>query len=251
MSEVVAPPHKAISECGCHKVEIIKVCGTYNNLYLFLVYCNPDGDDGIYDSLLVSMATIQESDRNSSFLNLLDFNVHHREWLNSISQTDHHCFRALDFSSESGSGQIIHSPTHRSDNCLDIIFADTHCVVTGDVGSPIRTSDHCLESPVIKIDPFVPDVPFSCNVCLKSQADWDGILIDLLELDWADIYINVDYVVSKNDAFERVIVSCIPSLVIKFHIKEKAWFNEDCRKAYLAKLEAYQLWRRNSSDNLE
>ena len=41
---------------------------------------------------------------------------------------------------------------------------------------------------------------------------------------------------------------CIPSRVIKFRIKDKAWLNEDCKQANLAKQEAYQLWRRNCSD---
>ena len=27
--------HKAIFECGCHEVQIIKVCGKHNNFYLF------------------------------------------------------------------------------------------------------------------------------------------------------------------------------------------------------------------------
>ena len=40
----------------------------------------------------------------------------------------------------------------------------------------------------------------------------------------------------------------IPSRVIKFRINDKAWFNEDCKRANLAKQEAYQLWRRNRSD---
>ena len=53
-----------------------------------------------------------------------------------------------------------------------------------------------------------------------------------------------------NDAFgfEGIIVRLIPSRVIKFRIKDKAWFNEDRKRANLAKQEAYQLWRRNCSD---
>ena len=30
--------HKATFECGCHEVQIIKVCGKHNNFYLFSVY---------------------------------------------------------------------------------------------------------------------------------------------------------------------------------------------------------------------
>ena len=58
----------------------------------------------------------------------------------------------------------------------------------------------------------------------------------------------VDFVAAMSDGFERIIVRRIPSRVIKFGIKDKAWFNEDCKWANLAKQEAYQLWRRNRSD---
>ena len=73
---------------------------------------------------------------------------------------------------------------------------------------------------------------------MKSQADWDGILNDLRELDWPDIYRQADFVASMNDGFERIIARRIPSRVIKFCIKDKAWFNENCKWANLAKQEA-------------
>ena len=240
--------HKAIFECGCHEVQIINVCGNHNNFYLFSVYRNPDADDEIFHCLLVSMAAIQENDRKASFVFIGDCNAHHKEWLNTISQTDCHGLRALDFSSESGCDQIIHNPTHRLGNCLDLIFTDTSGVVAGNVGSPIRASDHCYVSAIIKTDHAVPDIPFSLKIYLKSLADWDGILNNLRELDWPHIYRQVDFVASMNDGVERIIVRCIPSQVTKFHIKDKAWFNEDCKWANLAKQEAYQLWRRNHSD---
>ena len=154
-------------ECGCHEVQIIKVCGKHNNFYLLSVYRNPDADDGIFDCLLVSMAAIQENDRKAYFVFIGDFNVHHKEWLNSISQTDCHGLRALDFSSKSGCDQIIHNPTHRCGNCLDLIFTDTPGVVAGNVGSPIGTSNHCYVS-AIKTEHAVPDISFSRKIYLKS-----------------------------------------------------------------------------------
>ena len=62
------------------------------------------------------MAVIQENDRKAAFLFVGDFNAHHREWLNSVSPTDCHGRRALDFSTESGCDQLIHRSTHRSGN---------------------------------------------------------------------------------------------------------------------------------------
>ena len=132
---VVLPLTKAIFVYGCHEVQIIKVCGKHNIFNLFSVYCNPNTDDGIFDCLLVSMAAIQGSERKAFFVFIGDFNNHHREWLNTISQTDCHGLRALDFSSESGSEKTIHSPTHRSGNCLDLIFTDTPGFVAGNVGN--------------------------------------------------------------------------------------------------------------------
>ena len=180
--------HKATFECGCHKVQIIKVCGKHNNLYLFFGYRNPNADDGIFYCHLVSMAAIQENDRKGSFVFIGNFNAHHKEWLDSISQTYCHGLRALDFSSESGCDQIIHNPTHRLGNYFGLIFSDTPGVVVGSVGSPIGTSDHCYISAMIKTEHTVPDISFSHKIYLKSQADWDGILNDLQELDWPDIY---------------------------------------------------------------
>ena len=182
--------YKTTFECGCHEVQIVKVCGKHN-FYFFSVYRNPDADDGIFDCLLVSMAAIQENDRKASFVFIGDFNAHHKEWLNSISQTDCHGLKALDFSSESRCDQIIHSPTHRSGNYLDLIFTDTPGVVAGNVGSPVGTSDHCYVSTIIKTEHAVPDISFSRKIYLKSQADWDGILNDLRELDRPDIYSQV------------------------------------------------------------
>ena len=233
--------HKASFECGCHETQIIKVCGKHNNFYLFSVYRNPDADDGIFECLLVSMAAIQENDRKASFVFIGDFNAHHKEWLNSVSNTDSHGLRALDFPSESGCDQIIHNSNHRSGNCLDLIFTDTSGVVAGNVGGPIGTSDHCYISAIIKTEHAVPDISFSRKIYPKSQADWDVILNDLCELDWPDIYRQVDFVASMNDVFEGIIVRRIPSRVIKFCIKDKAWFKEDCKRANLAKQEAYQL----------
>ena len=52
-----------LAECGCHEVQVMKVCGRLHNFYLFSIYRNPDLDDSVFDCLLSSMASIQESDR--------------------------------------------------------------------------------------------------------------------------------------------------------------------------------------------
>ena len=135
--------HKSCYECGCHEMQVVKVCGKHNNFYICSIYCNPDWDDSIFDCLLMTMAIIQENDAKVSFVFIGDFNVHHGEWLNSVSPTGGCGLRAIDFSSESGCEQIIHKPTCRSVNCLDLLFTVSLGVVAASVEIPIGTSDHC------------------------------------------------------------------------------------------------------------
>ena len=115
---------KACYESRCYEVLVLKVCGKHSNFYLFSVYRNPDANDHIFDCILDNMAKIQENDRKAALLFVGDFNAHHKEWLNSVSPTDRHGQRAIDFSTESGCDQLIQRPTHRSGNILDLIFTD-------------------------------------------------------------------------------------------------------------------------------
>ena len=135
--------HKACFECGCHEMQVVKVCGKHNNFYICSIYRNPDLDDSILDFfLMTTMATIQEN-YVRSLVFIGNFNVHHRKCLNSVPLTEGHGLRALDFSSESGCEQIIHKPTNRSGNCLDYLFTDSPGVIDASVGTPIGTSGHC------------------------------------------------------------------------------------------------------------
>ena len=128
------------------------------------------------------MATIQGDDRKAAFLFVGDFNAHHREWLNSVSPTDCHGRRAVDFSTEAGCDQLIQRPTHRSGNILDLIFTDVPGVVSSNVGAPIGTSDHTFISATINTEQHVPQVTSSRKIYLKSQGNWRGIKNELLQL---------------------------------------------------------------------
>ena len=232
-------------ECGCHEVQVLKVCGKTNNFYLFSIYRTHDANDAIFDCLLMSMAAIQENDRKAAFIFMGDFNAHHREWLNSVSPTDCHGVRALDFASETGCDQLVEGATHRSGNCLDLLYTDTPGVVACNVGGPIGTSDHSFISAVIKTEQTVPDISFSRKVYMKARGDWDGILNELSMLDWPHIYHQAYSIGYLNTICTDMIDRRIPFRVIYFRNKDKAWFNSDCRRAHQEKQEAYHLWQRN------
>ena len=185
------------------------------------------------------MANIQQNDIRSSFLFLGDFNEHHREWLNSISPTGRHGLSAYDLSSVSGCDQLVSEPTHVSGNCLDLIFTDVPGVVTIHVGSPVGTSDHSYISATIKTRQLVPDISISREVYLKSWANWNGILLDLSLLNWPDIYRQIDPISSLEAALLTIIEKHVASRILHFRLKDKAWFDDNCRRALQDKQEAY------------
>ena len=78
--------------------------------------------------------------------------------MNSVSPTDCHGLRAIDFSTEAGCDQLISRPTHRSGNILGLIFTDVPAVVTSNVGSPVGTSDHTYVSAHIRTEQTVPEI---------------------------------------------------------------------------------------------
>ena len=76
---------------------------------------------------------------------------------------------------------------------------------------------------------------------LKSRADWDGIRNDVKNVNWNNICKANCSVTSINEALKNIILTRIPSKVIKTKIKDKPWFNELCLQACREKQSAYRL----------
>ena len=185
------------------------------------------------------MSTIQENDRKASFVYVGNFNAHHREWLNFLSPAN--------FSTESGREQVIHKPTHRSGNTLDLTFTYAPTIVASNVGSPTGTSSPCFVSAYIKIEQAISDESSSHKIYPKSQADWNGDLSDFFAIKWSHFYHKVDRILESSTTYEGIIGRRIPSQNATFCNKDKALSIADCRRAYLDKEEDYNLWKRNCS----
>ena len=242
--------HKPMYECKCHETLVAKVSGRLINLYIFGSYRNPDLDDTIYDCLLSKMMEVQNDDPKAHFVFVGDYNAHHTEWLNSVTATDVHGRVARDFATISGCEQLVREPTHLSGNPLDLVFTDVSELVNCRVGSPVGTSDHSQVKISVELEQVIPEVNFSRKVYLKSRADWNGIYNDLYELNWGTIYRNQHIMECLNNHFVTIIDRRIPSKILRFRLKDKPWFNAECKLAYHQKQEAYHLWRGNRSDFL-
>ncbi|XP_068233749.1 uncharacterized protein [Palaemon carinicauda] len=72
--------------------------------------------------------------------------------------------KALDFASESDCEHIRNEATHRSGNCLDLVYTDFSGVKTSRVGSPVDTSDHAFIPLVVKTEQPVSDVGYHTEI---------------------------------------------------------------------------------------
>ena len=233
--------------CNCHEVQLIRVCSKHNNFYIFSLYRNPNSDDVLYECLLNSMGNIQATDRKSSFIFVGDLNAHHKEWLNSISDTNIHGIKALDFSNLSGCDQLINEPTHQLGNCLDLLFTDSPGVVDTAVKPPLGSSDHFQISFTLKLKVYIPNIQISKKVYLKSRIDWQKVKSDIEKIEWSKIYKSPNSIVDLNAALIDIINRRVPTKIIKKRLKDKPWFNADCINAFNEKQTAYNLWSQNKS----
>ena len=69
-----------------------------NNFYVCAFFRNPGHDSSVYDCLFDAMARAQSVYDKAVFAFVGNANLHHSEWLESVSLTDRHGRDALDFS---------------------------------------------------------------------------------------------------------------------------------------------------------
>ena len=144
-------------ECGCHELQVVRVCGRHINFYVFSVYRSPSRDDSIYDCLLNGMALAQSNDAKASFVFVGDFNAHHTEWLGSVTPTDCHGIAALDFATTSGCQQLVDRATHVGGNRLDLVFTDVPRVENVQMAAPIGSSEHSALLLTLTLQQDVPE----------------------------------------------------------------------------------------------
>ena len=141
--------------CSCHE-SVFRICSRINNFYVYAFYRNPGHDGSLYDYLLDSTPRVLSVDDKTVILFVGDANVHHSEWLESVSLIDRHGRDALDFLNLSGCEKLIRCPTHIAGNRLDLVTTDVLDIVDVFFGTP-GTSDQCFVSCVIRVKQSVSE----------------------------------------------------------------------------------------------
>ena len=86
-------------------------------------------------------------------------------------------------------------------------------------------------------------ITFSRQVELKSRAKKSRVCQDFQEFTWGNFYNNFNLVNTFNDLLTYIISRRVPTKIIRCHITDKAWFDDNCINAFNNKQNACHLWK--------
>ena len=147
---------------------------------------------------------------------------------------------ALDFCNLPGFGQLVHCPTHIVGNRLDLVMMFAPDTVDVFAGTPLRTSDHCFVSCVLRVEQSVPKLNVRNTVFLKHRTNWDNVCCAVRSFTWSTILMSADPLDALDRANGEIIGRFVPSTVLHSRSGDKQWIDASCRQTYDAKQTVYR-----------
>ena len=115
------------------------------------------------------------------------------------------------------------------------------------VVAPIGNSDHSSLSAVISMAQAVPNLCVSRKVFLKHQVKWNTDCGAIRDLPWRNIWLADNPSEVLNEHLSLLVGRYVPTKVIHVCNKDKPWFADQCRHAFILKKEAHLRWTRDRS----
>ena len=110
------------------------------------------------------------------------------------------------------------------------------------VVAPIGNSDRYSLSAVISMAQEVPILCVSRKVFLQHQVNWNTVCGAIQDLPWHNIWLADNPVEVLNEHQSLLVGRYVSTKVIHVRIKDKPWFDEQCRHAFGLKQEAHLRW---------
>ena len=104
-------------------------------------------------------------------------------------------------------------------------------MVTVQVVPPLGSTDHSGLSFNIQTSFSIPDEPISRKVILKSRANWAGVNDNFNNIVWREVFQADSPIEALNSLLFAISERRIPSKIIRSRRKDKAWFNDEGRRA--------------------
>jgi len=231
----------------------LKICLETSTIFLCFVYCSPQMDDHerFFNYLTEKHETVMSSHPSAEVIFLGDFNVHHKDWLNSRT-TDNGGTEALSFSIINGLDQIIKEPTRIPDrhdhapNILDLFLTSNPSKYKYAITSPLGSSDHNLISVSFETKRPAAAPPSKRTLWHFNRADWRNLRDFYFDFPWDDCCFssNDASVVAKEvtDVIMAGMVAYIPSSTKTFSPRNP-WYDRSCSEASKARDRAHRAFK--------
>ena len=142
---------------------------------------------------------------------------------------------------------MVVGPTHARGGTLDLLMTDIFDLVRVAVVAPIGNSDHSSLSAVISMAQAVPNLGVSRKLFLKHQGNWNTVCVAIQDLPWRNIWLADNPFEVLNEHLSLLVLSYVPTKVIRVCNKDKPWFDDQCRHDLGFKQKADLRWTRDRS----
>ena len=216
-------------------------------LLIGALYRPPSANNDIIEYLDTNtIPKIEEFGAHSVML-VGDFNVHHEDWLGSRN-TDSAGRRMLQIASGLGLDQIVNQPT-RGDQILDLVLTDIPA--SSSTLANVGTSDH---NPVlVKLDVAAfRDKPYQRRVWQYDKANYWEMRGYFTSVNWSGVFQEKDPERACNRVTEIITDAMdlyIPNKTVTKKPGDKAWFNDECRKAAKKKRRIFKELKKHGTDS--
>ena len=164
--------------------------------YFFFLYRSPSSSlCTVFDSISSNIDEVLSINPSANLFVLVDFNVHHKDWLTYSGGTDRPSELCYNFSISNDLTEIVNFPTRipdcdsHSPALLDLFISSDVSICSTMAFPPLGNSDPVVDS--VSIDFPINskhDTPFHCVAYDYSHADWDGLHDHLRDVPWEDIF---------------------------------------------------------------
>ena len=100
---------------------------------------------------------------------------------------------------------------------------------------PLGSSDHSSLSIAILMAQAFPNLCVSRRVLIKHRVNWTAVCNAIGVLPWRSIWSAANPVERLNVHLSLLVERFVPTKMIRVRNKEKPWFNDDCRLAFVIK----------------
>lgn len=233
-----------------HEVMISTIKLNSGTLLLSLLYRPPSHGSEAIDWYTENLDDLQSKTNATTTLLAGDYNAHHREWLQSIRDTDDPGQQTLTLCTTQGLTQLVNGATHQKGNRLDLIMCDmphlcSEVLITPEVGS----SDHYLLKTSVALS-AIQEPAAPRQVWIYSRADWDGMREELAAMNWDNMLNPNDPELSCTRMTKAILTAMehhIPQRTLRNFIGKPEWYNEACEKAQAKKQKTWRQYKANKT----